>query len=388
MGCFLPYLSKMLADRGLTDQEIGYVLGGYGLAVFISPWLMTALADLGVGTRRLLMACFLVSGGFGLWLGVAQGLPALYAAHLLMSLAWVPVVPLQDSLFFGAQARAGDSTPPYTRVRVWGTVGFVVASLALWATLVFGGERVNLASITVVGAVAALLGAINTIALPDDRKTKQAVSDDEQSTVNRLPTLDAIQACFKPRIAMYLLGQWLLAVAVFGFYVYQPLYLSKTIGFEDQWLGLIVAAGVTFEIGWVLVLNRLLDRLGERTVIVCGALLVAIRLLLLAMFPNPAVALLTQLIHGPMVLVMHVCPVIVLNRHAPDRARGSIQGVYATLVLGTARLIGLVAAGHVAASFAYTGVMGAGAFLSLLATVIFALAITRPSKVPAHDHRA
>jgi len=402
MGCLLPFMAKLLADRGLSDEQVGYVLGAYGVAVMISPWLMTALADLGVPTRLLLAGCFLGTGVFAALIGVTTDLPALYAVHLFMCLSWVPVIPLQDSLYFSKQHTHPKTTPPYTRVRVWGTVGFVAASFALWAVLTIGGASfgLDLSVITVVGAVAAGLGMVNTFWLRD-KQPAQAKTETETETVTpptagesipraetqkRIPTLVAARACLQPKMAMYLTGQWLLGVATFSYYAYLPLYLSRTVGFADQWLGLIVASGVVLEIGWVLILNRLIQRFGQRTVVVSGALLIALRLVLLALFPNPVMAVANQLLHGPMVLVMHVCPPMVLNRHAPPQARGSIQGVYATGILGTARLLGLAVAGHVAARFDYPGVMGAGVLLSIIAAALFAAALSNQSKEPAPNN--
>ena len=79
-----------------------------------------------------------------------------------------------------------------------------------------------------------------------------------------------------------------------------------------------------------------------------GCALMATRMLLLAAFPNPAVAIGIQLFHGMMVLLLQVGPVVIIDKLAEDRFRHSIQGLYSMLVIGGGRIVGNLIVGPIA----------------------------------------
>ena len=118
-------------------------------------------------------------------------------------------------------------------------------------------------------------------------------------------------------------------------------------GVDRAWVGPIIALGVVVELGFMLTFGRLRDALGFRGLMTLGALTMAVRLGLLALFPVLAVALGTQLLHGMMVLTLHVAPAVYLNTLAHDRYRHSMQGLFAMAVFGTGRVAGSVLAGWI-----------------------------------------
>ncbi len=388
MGCLMPFLSKLLEDRGLGDEAIGVVLGAYGLAVLFSPVLATLLADLGHETRRLLALCFAGSALAAGWLAVADTFTTLYAAYLLFAVCFVSIVPLQDALFFRQATTDPHATDAaaYTRVRVWGTAGFILPSLVLWALLHHNSELHAIAWAAVAFCGLGLLNATRLPATPPPTPksaevSRAAVADatppPKPPTRPSVPTLDAVRLGLRPPWRGYLLGQWLLGAAVFAYYGFQPLYLTDTIGLDDQYLGLVVALGVAVEVGWMLAFGWLVRRFGYRRVVVGCGLVVTLRFTLLAAVPTLPVALATQLLHGPMVLAMHVAPPVLLNTAADDTTRSSVQGVYQTVVLGTARLAGAGVAGLIAAAHGYPSLMAALAAVTLAAAVVHAVALRR-----------
>lgn len=73
-----------------------------------------------------------------------------------------------------------------------------------------------------------------------------------------------------------------------------------------------------------------------------------------------------------------------LNRLASDQFRNSIQGVFTMAIGGTARVIGGVAAGAVAATFGLTAVLYWGASLAGCSLLIIAFLFSR---IPPKDER-
>ena len=90
------------------------------------------------------------------------------------------------------------------------------------------------------------------------------------------------------------------------------------------------------------------------------AVLRMLRLALLAAVADPLVTVASQLLHGPVVLAIYLIPPMYLNLKAPPGVRNGVQGLYAMLCFGLARLSGSVAAGYAAeVDLAWAFVLGA-----------------------------
>ncbi|MCC6679388.1 MAG: MFS transporter [Phycisphaeraceae bacterium] len=344
MGAFIPYLAVFLRQRELSDQQSGWVQSAWGLAVLLSPVLMTLAADLHVPNRRLLRLAFV---GCGVAMGVMAALThfwPLLIAYTVAALALTPALSLQDGLNFAEQDRRsanGMATVPYHRVRIYGTLGYIVPSLLLYVLL---GQGVPIMVIMLAAAVLCAAGAFNTFFLPHPPGHEQRL---QKSKLN-LPTLAALKTMLQPQLLIFCLAMWLCQAAVAGYYSFYPLYLTESVGIDQRWLGLISSIGVMMEIPLVLGFGWLLARMSLRWLLTACLLATALRLGLLSQFDNMWAAIGTQLLHGPLVLVVHVAPPVYLNRCAQPGYRNSIQGLYAVLIMGTGRLVGNAAAGYAA----------------------------------------
>jgi MFS transporter, PPP family, 3-phenylpropionic acid transporter len=151
-GIQLPFWPVWLATRGLTPQEIGIVLAAAIWAKFLATPVMGSISDRS-GSRRVVMGALagaaLVSyaalfSATGFWVLVSLNLVALTAQSALM--------PLGDT---ATLAVARSNGLDYGRIRVWGSVAFILASLASGAVLASSSGEEVLPLVT--GASALLL---------------------------------------------------------------------------------------------------------------------------------------------------------------------------------------------------------------------------------------
>jgi PPP family 3-phenylpropionic acid transporter len=357
MGSIAPYVSVYLESRGLNDSQIGLVMSLGGLSVLLTPVLMSLLADLRLEHRALLRSLFIgVMTALSLML-TTKGFWWLLPTFWLWTLSISPMMSMTDGLLFsvrGLRDEAGQDTPPYHRVRVFGTMGFIAPSFVLYVAMAHYQAPVSV--VLVSGIAAALLAAGNTFLLPHTHgplggpKPQAEVPDPHPPAGEGrgMPTVQALRCMLSPDVALFCGAMWLIQVATATYYTFYPLYLTREIGVGDQWLGLISSVGVVFEIGYVLSFGWLLRKLGVRGVMVLGACAVFARMALLACVPTLGVAVGTQLLHGLTVLALFVMPPLYLNHRAEPSFRNSIQGLYAMLVLGTGRITGNVVAGQIA----------------------------------------
>ncbi|MEM6392424.1 MAG: MFS transporter [Planctomycetota bacterium] len=365
MGSLLPYLSVYLEGRGLSPTEIGWVLSVQGLAIMVTPIAVTWLADTRLEPKWLLMVMAAGSAVGLVGLAVAETFTVLLLCHAFYALAFTAIPPTQDGLFFaaagqrpipagqeGAAVAEEDAEPTdggshhrYHLTRVFGTVGFILPSLGLFVALRQGVDLVWSVGAAVVSAG---LLALAAAWLPSVKRERGGDTAPRGQALTSLPTAEAARVLTAPRVLGFCIAFWLLNLATGAYYSFYPVYLTNTAGIDAQWIGLIANLGVATELFFMLGFGVLTQKFGLRGIAVAGAVVMAVRFGLLAAEPTPMVAVGTQLLHGPMVLAMHIVPPVYLAERAErvlgaERAsacRASIHGLFFMLVVGTSRLVG------------------------------------------------
>lgn len=386
MGSLAPFLSLFLKqEQGLQEAQVGYAMGASNVAVVLMPVLVTSLADMRQDSRRLLALIFGISGLALIGLFFVRGFWPTVVLLCLHSLSYVAMTPLQDGLNFAVQQQrsaAGQSSIPFHQIRVWGTVGFIVPSLLLFAFLADGA---HLNAILIAASTFCLLGLLNSFRLPDTRAQLPSLTNTEipgpevrdtpplTSLPNSpLPIVEAGRVLRRPSVMIFCLSLMLTHGTSATYYAFYPLYLTEVIGIQQQWVGLIFNFGVLFEIGFMLAFGWLLKRLGFKKFMTLGMLCLVLRLAALAAFPSTVVAIGSQMVHGMIVVAMQVAPALYLNRQAGDQYRTTMQGML-TMLTGASRVVGSILAGRVAET-SLQQAFGFSAAMSLVAALLFIFA--------------
>lgn len=368
-GCIGPLLPVYLKEvKGFTATEIGYNQALTSLATVLSPILITLLADTKLDPRRILGASFLISALAFYLITITTGVIPALIFYTLHSLAFMPTVALQDGYYFTLAKRSEAVVAGgYPRVRVWGTVGFIVPSFALYFLL----ERdPNLTMVLWVAIVCGTLSALHAQRLPALPRSSEEGSGLEVK--RRLPSAEAFAALMSPRGRVFILCMFLAYVASTAYHTFFPVYLRSMVGVKASSIGLIINVGVFLEIFYILALGRLRKRYGMRKLMLCGLSTMVLRLALLAAFPSVFTAVVTQLFHGLEICAVFVLPVMYLNQLASDRFRNSIQGVYTMLVIGGSRIVSGLVGGRIA-QIDYRLLFACGAGLAALSVILLAL---------------
>jgi PPP family 3-phenylpropionic acid transporter len=242
-GIQLPFWPVWLASRGLTAREIGVLLAAAIWVKVVATPAIGALADK-TGGRSVLMgalaaaslaayAGLLSAGSF--WLLILLNLVALTAQSALM--------PLGDTITLGAVRSEGLD---YGRIRLWGSVSFIVASIASGAALASSsGERVLP---LVLGA--SVLVLLACLCVPSIRPVEGGA---------RIAGIGAVAG--DPRFWVFILAASALQASHQVYYGFGTLYW-RSLDFSEPTIGWLWAEGVLAEILLFWQGRRLLARLG------------------------------------------------------------------------------------------------------------------------------
>ena len=250
-GIQLPFWPVWLASRGLTAREIGVLLAAAIWVKVVATPAIGALADK-TGGRSVLMgalaaaslaayAGLLSAGSF--WLLILLNLVALTAQSALM--------PLGDTITLGAVRSEGLD---YGRIRLWGSVSFIVASIASGAALASSsGERVLP---LVLGA--SVLVLLACLCVPSIRPVEGGA---------RIAGIGAVAG--DPRFWVFILAASALQASHQVYYGFGTLYW-RSLDFSEPTIGWLWAEGVLAEILLFWQGRRLLARLGPIGLMVLG----------------------------------------------------------------------------------------------------------------------
>jgi PPP family 3-phenylpropionic acid transporter len=279
LGVFLPYFSLWLVEHGLSRAETTRILSLVPLMSLVAPPLAGLVADARHARGWLLRIAS--TAAFVAFLGYAGARSRLviYATTALFALSRAPIVALVDATTLDHVRQHGGS---YGRIRLWGSLGFLVAALAAGVLV----DRAGSGAIVVAGAWGLGLCAALAFTMPASPPV-----EDTRAVGAWLHLLrDGRWWLFFVAAA---LGYMATAAYDAGF----TLHLHA-IGFGGRFIGVAWATGVAAEIVLMAASRRLVDAVGAERLFALTLVTGAVRWLLLSRVSSATAILCLQPLHG------------------------------------------------------------------------------------------
>lgn len=355
IGLFTTYAPLWFKDLGFSALAIGAIASLQSWTRVVAPYGWGWLADHRGRRIDLLRVSVLLAAGSALALALAGplGLAAVVACVACMFLSNGAVVPLAEAaVAHQLNTAQGMDTTRYARVRVWGSIGFVVSVLAFGAVL--QGTGVAAFPWFVVGMVALLGLAIWRLphALDSGHGTEP-------------PGPGALQVLRRPEVAWFFAGVFFTVLAHTSLYAFFSLYLDA-LGRSKSQVGLLWAVAVAVEIAFFWFQGRWFDRISLHGWLLLAAGVSALRFGLMAAFGQVGwLLVLTQLTHAITFAAQHAACIALIHRYFPGRLRGRGQALYTTLGYGLSGVLGGVAGGALIDRFGYSSVFWAASVAGL-----------------------
>jgi NHS family xanthosine MFS transporter len=198
--------SYMINTLDFTGSDVGMVYSSKGLAAIIMPSLVGIIADKWLRADRAYMICHLVCAVALCYAAQVNEPGLMFWVMLVNAMAFMPTIALSNTISYSSLAQAGlDTVTHFPPVRVYGTVGFIVA---MWAISLAGVELSNVQ--LYIAAASSLLLAIYSLTLP---AIPVAKSEAAPSLASKLG-LNAFVLFKNPRMAVFFLFAMLLGAVL------------------------------------------------------------------------------------------------------------------------------------------------------------------------------
>ncbi len=316
VGAMAPYWTLYLGDRGLSATAIGALVALMTVTKVIAPNFWGWLADVSLGrtwTIRISAVLALVAfaglfmpGGI-IWLVLVVALYGFFSQGVL---------PQFEALTLG---HLGSGTARYARIRIWGSVGFIVAVVVAGWIL----ERTGPGWVPVLVWPLLALVAVSCFTVRASQRDEPCATQCEPG-----PPMDRLA------IGGFLLACLLMQLSHAPFYVFFTIHLDE-LGYGRGLIGQLWALGVIAEIGAFWAMAALTARFGLRALFLFCFVAGALRWTIVAELADDLIWLaISQILHAATFGIYHAAAVQLVHRLFAPAYRGRGQGLYSSIGFG------------------------------------------------------
>ena len=323
IGFFSPYSPLWLSHLGYSTLAIGAFAALQSWTRIVAPYGWGWLADHG-GRRAALLrlaAGLSALAAAALWFVRDAGPWPLALVMAALFLANGAITPIGETLLL-KHLHDGDGLDArrYGKVRMWGSIGFIVSVLAFGFVL----QRTGIGAFPIFTFVLFALLVVAAWRVP-------AQADSASRGSERAAVWPVLR---QPVVLWFFAGVMLTVLAHSSLYAFFSLYLDQ-LGYGKPAVGLMWAVAVAAEIVFFAFAGRSFERIGVYRWLVLAALVSAARFALTAAFGDvPTVLVLLQLTHAVTFAAQHMACTTLIARHFPDRLRARGSALYSTLGYG------------------------------------------------------
>jgi len=328
LGALLPYWALYLKSLGFGAAQIGTLMAVLMATKIIAPNLWGWVADR-TGKRMTVVrgGSFLAVAAFiGVFLSTEFW--PLAIAMFVFSFFWNAVLPQFEATTLTHLGSGG--THEYSRIRLWGSIGFIVAVAGLGPVLDRAGA--GILPYVVISLYAAIW--LSSLIVPAANGTAASHESEPLGATLRRPAVIAL-----------VVSSFLMQASHGPYYTFYTIFMED-FGYTRGAIGQLWALGVVAEVVIFIIMGRLLIRYGLRFLLLASLWLTTLRWGLTGLFPEALpVMIFAQTLHAASFGIFHAVAIALFHRYFQGRHHGKGQALYSSLSFGAGGAVGSYYAG-------------------------------------------
>ena len=355
VGAMSPFWGLYLQSLMFSAVQIGVLMSLLQVMRIFAPNIWGHIADR-TGKRTHIVQIAVVSSVV-VFLGVFAGDSFwwLFIVMAALGFFWSASLPLVEAMTL---SHLGERTEGYGRIRLWGSVGFIVMVIGIGYALDFFPISWLPGAVWVV-----MLGMVVFARVIPESTILPSHTD-------HVPVWDIVR---KPEVASLLIACLLMAATHGPYYTFYSIYLVDH-GYDKSTVGWLWALGVLCEIGIFLMIPRLFARISARRLILLSFALAVLRFLLIAWgVDTPWLIIAAQTLHAFTFGTYHAAAVSLIHQHFQGRHQARGQALYTSISYGIGGALGGLASGLSWVSLGSTWTFSLSALSAALAWGIYAV---------------
>lgn len=327
LGVIVPYWSLYLQSLAFDAKEISELMAILMATKIIAPYIWSWIADHTGHCMKIIRLGSVVSAIMFIGVFVHSSFWWLALVMLLFSFFWNATLPQFEA---NTMNFLGEDTHRYSVVRLWGSLGFVVAVIVIGSLLDDVGYQLVPISIFVLYIFISVFSFMV-------KDAKHETSNTQDGSI--------FTALKEPHIIALLLICFLMQMSHGPYYTFYSIYL-KQFAYSSTTLGWLWALGVISEIILFLFMQRLMPKYGPRLLMIAALLLTSIRWLMIGFFvENLNMMIVAQCLHAASFGLYHAVAIELFHRNFKGKLQGRGQALYSAVSFGAGGAIGALISG-------------------------------------------
>lgn len=347
-------LPDLYPDEKWTGSAFGALFSTMGIASIFMPSILGIVADKWINAEKLLGICHIAGAVVLYCLPMVTDPVTMFWVMLINMIFYMPTISLSIAVAYTALKREGyDVVKDYPPIRVWGTIGFIVA---MWMVSILHFE-VSSAQFY-VASVAALVLGIYAFTLP---KCPPLGKKLKSTSLMGALGLDAFALFKNRRMAIFFLFAMLLGAALQLTNAYGDTFLHDFANVDAyknaiavKYPAIIMSISQISETLFILAIPFFLKRFGIKKVMLISMFAWVLRFGLFA-YGNPLdglwMIILSCIVYGMAFDFFNISGSLFVETQTDARIRASAQGLFMMMTNGVGAVLGSVISGWVIETF-------------------------------------
>ena len=344
LGIFLPFFNLYCYHLGFSGLHIGILSAVRSVVMVLFQLIWGVLADRLNARRPIYILCNFVSALIWMLFLFTVDFWPMLVITVFFGIFHAPIISFLEAFTMDL---LGSDKKNYGRIRVWGSISFIVVVLVL-------GKIIDLYSVEII-VVLILAGflMLSTIStrIPDIQIAKKKRLTPEAKSLAEI------------RVLVFLFCAFLMLVSHSAYYGFFSIHLEN-LGYGSTFIGLAWALASAAEILVMIRSDQLFKRFSLQTVLIFSFMVAALRWFILFWVQSAPAILLSQVLHAVTYGAFHMASILYIDQLAPDKAKTLGQAVNNAVTYGLGLMVGFFFNGYL---FEITGSFALFIFSSLIA---------------------
>lgn len=328
LGAFLPYWNLYLKHNGFSAVQMGEFSALIVATRIISPNLVGYIADHTGKNMPIIRITSLYTVLIFAYFLFPQDYMQLALITAGFGLFWNASLPQFEAVTL---YHLKNQTHRYSQIRLWGSVGFVIAVMGFGRFL----DHHPITQLPIIIIVLLMGSWLTTLVTPEAKAIKHSDA-----------AIGLRHILKQPAVLAFLAVNALLQISHGPYYVFYSIYLNDN-HYSATITGCLWALGVGAEIVLFMTMQRLLKHFSLRILLLMSLLLATVRWLIIAWCVNSLSALfMAQLLHAASFGSTHVIAISLVHKYFGQQHQGKGQALYSSVSFGIGGTVGSLYSGH------------------------------------------
>ncbi len=327
VGALNPYLGLYLTDIGFDAYAVGLVGAVLMGTKIVAPNLWGWLCDYTSHRIRIIILGSFLSALFFAGVFFWQTLVAILVITFLYSFFWNAILSQFDTVTI---QYLNKESHRYSQIRLWGSVGFIIAVVALGIFF----DMFSIQYLIPISWVLLVFIGFTCLTIKEPLKSAPIKEVSHWSTILK-----------KPAVLSFFIAASLLQFGFGAYYMFFSLYL-ETYDYSRTTIGLLWALGVMAEVILFACMHHLMPRIGVARLLFISLLLTGIRWLVTAAFAeNIGIIIVAQCIHAFSFGAAHAASIELIRIFFKGKHMGQGNALYSSITFGIGGALGAFVSG-------------------------------------------